>query len=187
MNGKQKSTLRHELRSVGATDTEIGGLLEIANNLGRLKNGSAHALRQWCTWRYTTLKALFLFVTPSLSGLAVGMTLIVLAQSVLPGNTLYPLQEMADTVSIDVDHSRRGAVMMKRAEQVRQLVSEHAQPNLVLATLANYRTEASAYKHTASNYAAFEYCKRNLQEAAAIAPPPERRAIATTLASLNDI
>ena len=77
--------------------------------------------------------------------------------------------------------------MMKRAQEVKQLIAEHANSSLVLATLADYQTKASAYKSVSANYAVFEYCKNNLQQAAAIAPSPERQAINKTLLSLQNV
>lgn len=187
MNAKQKSKLQHELRSVGATYEEIGRLVNIASSLGRLKSEHRQSLQPRHEWQHSKLKTLCMFAVSSLSSLAIGMMLIIFSQAVLPGNILYPLQRVSDTVSASVDHSYGGTVMMKRAEQVRQLISEHAPPGLVLTTLADYEIEASAYKHTASNYAAFEYCKNSLQEASTMALPAEKQAINTTLRSLNDV
>jgi hypothetical protein len=77
--------------------------------------------------------------------------------------------------------------MMRRAQQVQQLVAGHAGSPVVLATLADYRTEASAYKSTSTNYAMFEYCKTSLRQAAAAAPNPERQAIDKALLALGDV
>ena len=77
--------------------------------------------------------------------------------------------------------------MMKRAAQVKQLVAAHASSSLVLATLADYRVEASAYKAISAHYAVFEYCKNNLEQAASIAPATERQAINKSLLSLQSV
>ena len=76
--------------------------------------------------------------------------------------------------------------MMKRALQVNELVASHANPEKVLATLADYTEKASTYRSTPNaDYAAFEYCKTNLQQAASTASPAVRQAIANSLQSLS--
>lgn len=187
MNNRQKNELQHELRAVGATNKEMSELVNIASNLGRLARENGQALWQRPEQQCHKIKTLLMFAIPSLSGLAIGMALIIVSQAALPGSLLYPLQKVSDSVSISLDPSYTGMIMMKRAEQVRQLVSDHASSSLVLATLADYQTEASGYKHTASHYAAFEYCERNLQEASTMATAAERQAIHTTLVSFNDM
>jgi hypothetical protein len=123
----------------------------------------------------------------SISGLALGMALVILAQTVSPGSWLYPVQKLSDSVAMSVDPSYRGTVMMKRAQEVKQLIASHASSNLVLATLADYQAEAAAYKSVPANYAVYEYCKSNLRQAAANAPSPEHQAIDNALLSLKDV
>ena len=76
--------------------------------------------------------------------------------------------------------------MMKRAQQVNVLVSEHASSKQILAVLVDYTSEASAYRSIPhSNYAAFEFCKTNLQQAKLAASPTVKNAISKSLQSLE--
>lgn len=186
---KQRSdNLKKELTSVGATKSEVNELLPIALNLKRLKNTPDLATKPIVqVERRVAWKTLIPTSLALMTGLALGIIVVIWSQTVLPGSLLYPVQKLSDNVAVSVSSSYRGMVMMKRAEQVKQLIGEHASSNLVLATLANYRTEASTYVTVSKNYAVFEYCKDNLQQAAAIAPNPERQAINNTLLTLSNV
>jgi hypothetical protein len=113
------------------------------------------------------------------------MFLIIISQTVLPGNVLYPVQKMSDSVAISIDPTYKATVMMRRADQVKELVDKHADSSKVISTLANYQNLALSYKSTSSNYDAFEYCEHSLKQAAAVAPTSEKQAINNDLASLN--
>lgn len=178
MKDQSTKNLKHELRLAGASAKESNELALLASNLKRLKS-PAPAHQSWTR--------LIPIGIGSLAGVAVGMALVILSQTVLPSSALYPVQRLSDSVAMKVDPNYKGTVMMKRAEQVQQLIADHAKSSLVLATLADYRTEASSYKSIASNYAAFEYCKNNLVQAAAIAPSSERQAINMTLSSIKNV
>jgi len=188
MNSRPLNHLKKELRSAGAPDSEVDGLLSVATSLKQLKSAEASFThpklpdKRASNWR----KLIPLGLT-SLSGLALGMALVVLAQTVSPGSWLYPVQKLSDSVAMAVDPSYRGTVMMKRAQEVKQLIAGHANPDLVLATLADYQSEAAAYKSVPANYAVYEYCKSNLKQAAAAAPEPERQAINNALTNLKDV
>lgn len=183
----QSNNLRQELRSAGASHSEITELLPLASTLGQLKSSKDSQSMASRTQHKSRWKVLVPIGLTSISSIAIGMALIIFSQTVLPGSLLYPVQKLSDNVSMSVDSGYRGTVMMKRAQEVKQLIAEHASSKLVLATLADYQTEASAYKSAPANYAAFEYCKSNLQQAAIMAPSSERKAINNTLSSLNDV
>jgi hypothetical protein len=180
---KQSDILRAELKAAGASDSEISELLPVASSLGLLKP-TKHSSPQSDVGKWRRLWPLGV---TSIAGLVIGMALVVFSQTVLPGSVLYPVQKLSDDVAISSDSSYRGTVMMKRAQQVKQLIAEHADSSLVMATLADYQSEAATYKSAPANYAVFEYCKNNLQQAAANAPSPERDAINKTLVSLSDV
>ncbi|HEX4774881.1 MAG TPA: hypothetical protein VH234_05170 [Candidatus Saccharimonadales bacterium] len=184
----QSNNLRQELKLAGATDSEIKGLLPLATNLKQLKNSSGSLSKYQSRRQYQSRwKKLLPIGITSITGLALGMALVISSQTVLPGSMLYPVQKLSDNLSMSVDPDFRGTVMMKRAQEVKQLIAEHANSNLVLATLADYQTEASAYKSAPANYAVFEYCKTNLQQAANMAPSSEREVINNTLISLSNV
>jgi hypothetical protein len=188
MKKRPQNNLRGELKSAGASASEITKLTGIASNLKRLKNSKSPSSKPILHGqRPSRWKAPIPLGLTSLAGLILGMALVIFSQTVLPGSRLYPVQKLSDNVAVAVHPDYRGVVMMKRAQEVKQLVAQRANLNTVLATLTDYKNEAAIYKSVSTNYAAFEYCKSNLQQAAQTAPNPERQAIDNTLLSLKNV
>lgn len=186
MNSKQHRKLTAELRAAGATNTELKELGSIASNLSKLKRKSL-PLGVPDRQRRARLRLVLGISAPAIIGVAVGMFLVIASQTVLPGSSLYPVQAASDGLAAAINPRYQETLMMKRAEQVRQLIANHAPSKRVFATLADYKKQAASYKSVASNYAAFEYCKDNLQQAAGQATGRERQAINKTLSSLADV
>ncbi|HTB48697.1 MAG TPA: hypothetical protein VK712_01295 [Verrucomicrobiae bacterium] len=187
MKSQRSNNLSEELKLAGASDTEAHELVAVASSLKHLKDSRSSAAKSMRHGQLQSkLRAFIPIGLTSLGGLALGMAVVIFSQTVLPGSLLYPVQKLSDNVAMSANPDYRGTVMMKRAQEVKQLIAAHASPNLVLATLADYRREAAAYKSAPANYAVFEYCKTNLQQAAATAPSSERQAINKTVSSLHD-
>ncbi|HVC35961.1 MAG TPA: hypothetical protein VNE40_00740 [Candidatus Dormibacteraeota bacterium] len=188
MNSKSSNNLSNELKSAGASDEEVKELVVVASNIKHLKDSKGSVARPVLqAQRQNRWRTLIPIGLTSLAGLALGMAVVILSQTVLPGSLLYPVQKLSDNVAVSVNPSYRGSVMMKRAQEVKQLIADHANSGVVLATLADYQVEALSYKSAPANYAVFEYCKSNLQQAATIAPNSERQAIDKTLSSLQNV
>ena len=186
MRKEDKAQLQVELRQAGASEAEAHRLVPLATQLGQLRVSSLpkHLSRQRRMLGLRPLQAIGL----SLAGAVLGIALIVASQSVTPNYWLYPVQVASDGVAVALHPQYRATVMMKRAQQVNYLVAMHASTQQVLAVLRDYDHQAGAYKNMPhANYAAFEFCKSNLQQAAAGAPPTERQAIMASLRPLNDI
>ena len=188
MSRKYHNNLATELRQAGASESEANELVALAISLKQLKNPKDLAVKPASQdQRQFSRRTLIPVGIPLITGLVLGMVLVILSQTVLPGSVLYPIQKLSDNVAMSINSDYRGTVMMKRAQEVKQLVAQHASSNLVLATLADYRVEASAYRLISAHYAVFEFCKSNLQQAATTAPNPERQAIDKTLLSLQNV
>jgi hypothetical protein len=183
MKQRASRTLQKELTEAGASPREVGELTILARELGQMERQPAATPAR----SSRRLRSLAIFGGVTLGGIAIGMALVIFSQTVLPGSPLYAVQKLSDSVAISADSSYRGTVMMKRAQQVQQLVAGHASSGTVMATLADYRHEAAAYKAAGANYAVFEYCKSSLQKAAAIAPASQRQAINASLESLQSV
>jgi hypothetical protein len=181
MKQHKQNQLRQELLQAGAKTAEVKALLPIASRLELL------ARKQFAGVEATSSRLRFFRpLTVGALGLIIGTFLVIVSQSVLPTSWLYPVQKLSDSVAIDVHPQYRATVMMKRAQQVNGLVAGHSSRQKVLATLADYTNEANAYKALPhANYAAFEFCKSNLEQAASAAPSPERAAITEALTSLQ--
>jgi hypothetical protein len=175
--------LGRELHSAGATSTELDELLPVAADLRLLGQHNRARLAD----RSNRLR-LLRFVPSLVVGAAAGMAVIVWSQSAMPTSWLFPVQKASDSIAIAAHPEYRATVMMKRAQQVNQLVKAHAGSGEVLATLADYSQQASAYKSTAgTNYAAFEYCKSNLEQAVSTASPAVKQAILNNLQALENV
>ncbi|MDB5160504.1 MAG: hypothetical protein JWO99_767 [Candidatus Saccharibacteria bacterium] len=163
--------LRKELRLAGAKDKEILSLIPIAASLARLKPKTAP---RW-------IKP----VSFLLSGLALGAFVIILSQASPASGLLFPIQKATDNLAIILTPSYRADVMMKRADQVNQLVASHSSDDEVMTALNDYTKVAQAYQSTANSYTAFSYCKTRLLQAAVKASPRIQAAINTSLQSIE--
>jgi hypothetical protein len=180
---KDQKQLRQELRAEGASDAELQALLPIATDLRQLRNGRVLAA---ASRPQRALPRFMQPVTYTVAGVVAGMFLVMVSQAVLPTSWLYPAQQLSDSVAIDLHPEYRATIMMKRAQQVNQLVAAHANSRVVLATLSSYTSIAGAYKSTPhADYSAFEFCESNLEQAAHHASPEVQRAITSSLQSLQ--
>jgi hypothetical protein len=182
MNKQSEHKLHAELRAAGAAPAELPELTRLASTLKQLKAQQPTTKTPTNRWR-----KLWPAGAAAVLGVSLGMALVILSQTVLPNNPLYRIQQLSDNLTTAADPSYRGTVMMKRAQQVRELIARHASTKVVLATLADYQNEAASYASMPTNYAAFEYCKDNLQQAATAAPAAQRQAIVATLSSLKAV
>ena len=176
------SQLRQELRQAGASAAEVDVLVRIASQLDQLRQSHTTAASV-SSKRFVRVFKPLAFTA---AGLVVGMLLVAVAQTVSPTSFLYRVQQLSDKAAISIHPSYRATVMMKRAQQVNELVAGRASSNRVLATLADYTAEASAYKSTPhANYAAFEFCKAALEQAATSSPSAVKQAITISLQTLD--
>jgi len=182
MKAAAQRQLTQELNQAGASPTEVQSLLPIAASLSQLATRPATtAAGRVRRWPQAVRPVGWITV-----GVALGMFVVLISQAVLPSSWLFPIQKMSDSVAVSLHAPYRATVMMKRAQQVNQLVAAHASSHQILTTLADYSHQASAYKATAdAHYAAFIYCQANLQQAASTASPSIRQAIAASLQSLE--
>jgi hypothetical protein len=177
--------LSNELRAVGAKDTEVGPLLTLAEQLHRLPDtGTASRLPFTTLAHFPSRLALAGF--GALAGLLVGGALVMAAQTSLPDGWLYPVKQLSEQTAVALRPDYKATVMMHRAQEVHTLIDRHTATTTVLATLAAYNREADDYRSNTSSYAAFEYCKTELQQAEKQAGAQERQALQATLAALPD-
>lgn len=179
---KKNKELQSELRLAGASDKEARELTQLASRLKKLQSPRTESAPQrkrsaWARLLPTTGVAVV--------ALLLGMSSVTLAQSSLPGSLLYPVKRLSENAAVTVDPSYRATLMMRRANEVEQLIGKRASTKQVLTMLGAYNVQASAYK--SKNYAAFAYCKSNLQLAMADANSTEKQAITITLNSLQDV
>lgn len=182
MKTKFKNTLRAELVSAGARQAEADELVRMSDRLRRLRDDVPKAVpapRRSVRLRLIPLGAV------AVLALLIGMSLVGVAQGSLPGSALYPVKRLSENTAVLMDPNYRATIMMRRADEVRQLIADGASSGRVTATLASYQTTAAAYK--GSNYPALQYCKTSLLRAEKNANPTEHQQIAGVLKTLGDI
>lgn len=186
MRKNEQHKLEMELVHVGASKADVKTLLPLAARLGELRDEPLPQVGQREVRPYKL--RFFRTLAATTAGIAVCLILVASSQSVMPTSWLFPVQKLSDNVAMTVHPQYRATVMMKRAQQVNYLVGTHASTQQVLAVLSDYDRQAGTYKHMPhANYAAFEFCKTNLQQAANTAAPHEKQAILASLQPLNEI
>lgn len=178
MRHSPEKTLLHELQAAGASESEARELQSLALQLGQLKPRPARMHKR--NWK------LAVPIGAAIGALAI-LLVVVLTRGVMPSNMLYPVQRVSDSVAIAVHPSYRATVMMRQAEQVRELVETHAPSSAVMTALNDYQHQASAYRAHYANYEVFEHCKDSLRQAANHANGQDRQAINHTLTGLQDV
>jgi hypothetical protein len=180
-------SIQDELQSAGANPGESTELERLATSLSRLKGTEPPGAPNFRLTGRQLSRQLFRrpwpHVLSAAAGVLLGVVLLAVAQSTVSGSWLYPLKRASEAITIQVAPSYRATAMMRRAEEVQQLVAHRGQPQLITNTLSDYRQTALAYK--TKNYAAMEYCQRSLQQAETTATGPERQEIAATLSQLG--
>ncbi|HUD11417.1 MAG TPA: hypothetical protein VMS08_03330 [Candidatus Saccharimonadia bacterium] len=188
MNGRRNQDLEKELEQSGATQDEARTLANYAQSLRQLKDSEpklrplnvgtlhSHKLRPGRTRMLATGLTV-------IGTLVAGIAIAAVAQTSIPGNFLYPVKRVTENVAVTLQPNYRGVLMMRRAQEVAQLVALHKNPGLVNETLQSYKTDVADYK--GNNYADFEYCENSLAQAQSMSQGSERLAIATTLADVK--
>jgi hypothetical protein len=187
MKNNNAHPLEQELLEAGASQDEAQTLANIAQSLHQLKGTEPPPagdirLRLPLPRRRSRLAAL-IFGLGLVGSLAVGLAIASVAQTTYPSNFLYPVKRLTENLAVMIQPNYRGVLMMRRAVEVKQLVAVHAEPQLINATLASYKTQVADYK--GGNYEDFEYCESTLRQAEKIATGTERTAIAQTIASVK--
>ncbi len=178
MKRELQTTLKHELLSAGASKSEADELAAVAQRLQALR-----AIPESQTTRphFRLVPVLSVAVVAPL----VGMALVTFSQPSLPGSWLYPVKRLSENTAVAANPNYRATLMMRRADEVRQLVADDAGADKVSATLSTYQAEATAYKSV--NYPAFTYCRSNLKQAEQHANSAEKAQIAAVLKNLGDV
>lgn len=178
MKDTRHMVLKRELCSSGASAGEAEVLAGLAQRLQALRIVPE---RRGARFRFGLLPALSMVAV----ALLIGMATVAFSQTSLPGSWLYPVKRVSENTAVAASPDYRATLMMRRADEVRQLVTNGASTSRVTATLSLYQTEAAAYKSV--NYPAFAYCRSNLKQAEQRATPAEKTQIAVVLKNLGDI
>lgn len=188
----ERFSLEQELREGGAGVAEARELAQLAARLPELRQlplvatppglkvGRRFARRRqaWARSRW----ALALAGTAAAAVLVTG-GVIAAAQSAIPGEALYPVKLETERVAVRFAPGMHDEIMMRRADEVNELVVHNARPAQVDATLAAY--ERAVVSDGSGSYAARDYCAGMLKTAAGQADPATRAKIMSSLSRLK--
>jgi len=188
MNRDNHEPLEAQLQQAGATERESKELARLARSLHHLqgqepKRAASAATPMPPQVRPPYRRRMVSVGLAAIGSILVGVALAAVAQTTYPGTLLYPVKQLTESVAVAIQPNYHGVLMMRRAQEVKQLVALHRSPSLVNATLQNYKAQVARYK--GGNYADFEYCENTLRQAEALASGSERLAIAATIASVT--
>ena len=183
MNKVTHTVIRNELIEAGATRREATDLALLATNLAQLKSD--------CSFKPSWLHSVVLLrrrrFTFAVSVLAAALLIVMVgvclkAQSSLPGSKLHAVKQRSEDYVAWINPDFNKTIMMRRAQEVNDLVAAHASTNLILSTLNDYKSDVWTYNiHDAG---VLQYCRNKLQTAAPNATPEVKDAISRTLGSL---
>ena len=189
---EQESTLEEELISAGATAAEAENLARLARRLpatrqlplmqapASLLEGKRIARRRGLV-RISSRVAML--VGSMATAAIVAAVVVVAAQGAMPGDALYSTKRASEAVALRIDPGFHDQMMMRRADEINQLVASGSNNNLIAATLASY--DQSVTHDPAASYAARDYCAGMLEHAAAHANPAMRSQILQSVAMLK--
>jgi len=176
--------MRRELYTAGATTAEVDDLLLIADSLRLLRHSNSVVER-----KNRSRRGIKMIVVPAayvLIGIMVSTFIAVIAQVASPDSWLFPVQKASDNVAVMLHPQYREVIMMRRADQVRELAVNESSARAQLGALTSYMEVADEYKNQPhADYAAFRYCESQLSQAAKTATPQVRQAINRSLYSLD--
>ncbi len=188
MKNNDTNSLESQLTQAGASPSEARALAGLSVSLRKLQGTEpqlASINRSRSLFRHAPGRR----VTTAISSLAVvgtvaiGLAIASIAQTTYPGQLLYPVKRLTENVAVIIQPNYRGVLMMRRAQEVKQLVALHNNPRLINATLQSYKQDVAGFK--GGSYADFEYCESTLRQAEKMSSGAERLAIAETIASVK--
>ncbi|HUD11039.1 MAG TPA: hypothetical protein VMS08_01400, partial [Candidatus Saccharimonadia bacterium] len=125
--------LEAELQQSGASAREAKELSKIARSLHHLSSQEPQLSHETYSTipkqpiRFRTRRA-FAIGLVAAGSITMGLAIASIAQTTLPGTFLYPVKQLTENVAVSIQPSYRGTLMMRRAEEVKQLVALHQSP-----------------------------------------------------------
>jgi len=115
--------------------------------------------------------------------LVLGAGTVVASQKSLPGEPLYPVKRLSEKVGVIVKPDFEQQIIVRRTEEVRDLVEKKEEPDLVRKTLEDFSQKR---KKSDEVNGRFEQSLRNLEEAKEKSSEDERKQIENVLERLDD-
>ena len=188
--------LTKELKIRGLSQAQADELGEVAGSLrqiGRVPR-SEEVKEQFLVKLLGTRKK-ELFVWPRLFAPTIAFVLILLvlasgsvalAQKSLPGDVLYPIKRLSENIAVSLKPSLEQGIVVRRSQEVKDLVEQKEDPELVKNTLDDFSEDSQKAKSEGRANGNLEEGVRNLENARERSSDDERKQIDETLKKLED-
>ena len=188
--------LEKELKIRGLSQAEVDELGEVAKNIGQIGRFSrSEEVKEQFLVKLLGARKKESFAWPRLFAPAVAFVLILLvlasgsvvfAQKSLPGDTLYPIKRLSESVAVSLNPELEQGIVVRRSQEVKDLVEQKEEPELVKNALDDYSEDSQRARSKGQTDGNLEEGVRNLEEARERSSEDERRQIEDALKKLED-
>lgn len=192
----QNDDLVKELKIRGLSQAEAEELNRLSRSLGQIGRFSrSEKVKDQFLTNLLGAKKKQLFVWPHLFAPAVAFVLIliflgagsvVFAQKSLPGDFLYPVKRLSENVAVSLKPELEQEIVVRRSQEVKDLVEKKEDPGLVKNTLDEFSEETKKAKSRGYANGNLEEGVKNLEEARERSSEGERRQIEEVLNRLEE-
>src|SRR3989344_2334034 len=192
----QNDDLVKELRIRGLPPAEAEELGQVATSFGELgRFARSEKVKEQFLVKLLGARKKQLFAWPRLFAPAVAFVLILLvlgagsvvfAQKSLPGDVLYPVKRLSENVAISLNPALEQEIVVRRSQEVKDLVEKKEDPELVKNTLEDFSEDSQKAKNKGHANGNLEEGVRNLEDARERSSEDERRQIDETLKKLEE-
>lgn len=186
MKHVENIVIRNELLAAGASEDDALELSMLATIVAQLKNERSLKKPSWLQSMFMSRRRGLVYglsaITAAIFIAVIGLS--VAAQSSLPGGKLYSVKLWSETSIAIIDPGFKKTMMMRRAEEVKDLIATHASSSLIIATLDDYQSDVRTYK--IMDQRVIEYCTNKLRSARPNASPDIKAAIDKAIGTIQD-
>ena len=192
----QNDDLVKELKIRGLPPAEAEELGHVATNFGELgRFARSEKVKEQFLVKLLGARKKQLFAWPRLFAPAVafvwillvlGAGSVVFAQKSLPGDVLYPVKRLSENVAISLNPALEQEIVVRRSQEVKDLVEKKEDPQLVKNTLEDFSEDSQKAKNKGQANGKLEESVKNLEEAKERSSDDEKKQIEETLKKLEE-
>ena len=187
MKRVENIVIRNELLAAGASEYDALELSMLATIVAQLEKKQSLKQLSWLQFMFMFRKRSLAYglsaITAAVFIAVVGFT--VLAQSSLPGSKLYSVKIWSENSIAMVHPEFKKTMMMRRAQEVKDLIATHASSRLIIATLDDYHSDVRTYK--IMDQRVIDYCSNKLRSATPNASPEIKAAIEKAIGTIQNV
>ena len=118
--------------------------------------------------------------------IVLGASSVVFAQKSLPGDFLYPVKRLSENVAVSLKPELEQEIVVRRSEEVKDLVEKKEDPELVKNTLEDFSRDSKKAKSKGHSNGKLEEGVKNLKEAKVKSSDDEKKEIEEALKKLEE-